>query len=83
MLIHPQALFHVPLRQGARGQVRALCVPAKTRDRGIIQANAQRMAHVVHCSTVHYDTDCPETGMLMRLATPTAIPAGRSQCQTK
>src|SRR5690348_10407693 len=54
MLIHPQALFHVPLRQCARGQVRALCVPAKTRDRGIIQANTQRMTHVVHCSTAHY-----------------------------
>jgi hypothetical protein len=38
VLIHPQALFHVPLRQGARGQVRTLRVPAETRDRGIIQA---------------------------------------------
>ena len=56
VLIHPQALFHVPLCQGARGQVHALCVPAKTRDRGIIQADAQRMAHVVHCNTLHYDS---------------------------
>jgi hypothetical protein len=36
--------------------VRALCVPAKTRNRGIIQADAQRMAHVAHCITVHYDS---------------------------
>ena len=27
MLIHPQALFHVPLCQGARGQVHALWAP--------------------------------------------------------
>jgi hypothetical protein len=57
VLIHPQALFHVPLRQGARGQVRALGVPAKACDRGIIQADAQRVTHVVHCSTTHYDED--------------------------
>ena len=56
VLIHPQAFFHVPLCQGARGQVHALCVPAKTRDRGITQADAQRMAHVVHCNTMHYDS---------------------------
>ena len=55
MLIHPQSLFHVTLCQGAGGQVQALRVPAKTRDRGIVQADAQRMTHVVHCSTVRYD----------------------------
>jgi hypothetical protein len=51
VLVHPQALFHVPLRQGARGQVRALRVSAETRDRGIVQADAQRMIDVIHCTT--------------------------------
>jgi len=54
MLIHPQSFFHVTLGQGARGQVHALRVPAKTRDRGLVQADAQRMTHVVHCGTVRY-----------------------------
>jgi len=37
--------------------VQALRVPAKTRDRGIVQADAQRMTHVVHCSTVRYKAE--------------------------
>jgi hypothetical protein len=34
--------------------VRALCVPAETRDRGIVQANTQRVTHVVQRNTTHY-----------------------------
>jgi len=56
MLIHPQPLFHIPLCQGARGQVHALRVSAETGDRGIVQTNAQGMIHVVHCSTARYDS---------------------------
>ena len=73
MFIHPQPLFYVTLCQGAGRQVHALRVPAETRDRGIVQADAQRMTHVVHCSTVRYDSRPSVIPPLTRLRTPAAI----------
>jgi hypothetical protein len=76
MLIHPQPLFHVTLCQGAGGQVHALRVPAKTRDRGIVQPDAQRMTHVVHCNTVRYGSRVPAVRPLERLRTTVGVPRG-------
>jgi len=54
VLIHPQAFLDIPLRKGARREVCALGVLAQTRDGRIVQADAQRVIHVVHCSAVSY-----------------------------
>src|ERR1700722_2498960 len=54
MLVHAQALFDVPLREGARRKMHSLGVPAQARDSRIVQADAERMTHVVHCSAARY-----------------------------
>jgi len=68
-ILSPSSTNAVP---GCGGLVHALRVPAKTRDRGIVQPDAQRMTHVVHRNTVRYDSRVPAVRPLERLRTTAA-----------
>ena len=51
VLIHPQAFLDVALRESPGRQVNTPGAGAQAADRGVIQADAQRLTHVVHGST--------------------------------
>jgi hypothetical protein len=50
MLVHAQAFLHVALRQGPRRQVDTPGAGAQAGERGVVEAHAQRLTHVAHCS---------------------------------
>ncbi len=54
MLIHPQSLLDVALRQGARREVGPAGSCSKAGEGCVAQPDAQRLAHVVHGSAAHY-----------------------------
>ncbi len=54
MLIHPQSFFDITLCQSARRQVHTPGAGTEALDRRVSQADAQRMTHVIHSSTVSY-----------------------------